>query len=56
MMTKNVPDETLKNTYSFVDVRDISAAHVAVLRNEKAAGERIIIDNGEYRSSSRIKQ
>ncbi|KAF8875091.1 hypothetical protein CPB84DRAFT_1966828 [Gymnopilus junonius] len=47
MLTQpNKSDEELKATYNFVDVRDVSKAHVEVLKNEKAAGERIILANG----------
>ncbi|KAF8868457.1 D-lactaldehyde dehydrogenase [Gymnopilus junonius] len=46
MMTQDKSDEELKATYNFVDVRDVAAAHVAVLKDGKAAGERIILSNG----------
>ncbi|KAF8874581.1 D-lactaldehyde dehydrogenase [Gymnopilus junonius] len=39
-------EQQLKATYNYVDVRDISKAHVQVLQNDKAAGQRIIIANG----------
>ncbi|KAF8871425.1 hypothetical protein CPB84DRAFT_1800782 [Gymnopilus junonius] len=47
MLTQpNKSDEELKATYNFIGVRDVSKAHVEVLKNEKAAGERIILANG----------
>ncbi|KAF8874583.1 hypothetical protein CPB84DRAFT_1752933 [Gymnopilus junonius] len=48
MISKDLPDESLKETYGFVDVRDISLAHVEVLKSTKAAGKRIIISSGKY--------
>ncbi|KAF8874571.1 NAD-P-binding protein [Gymnopilus junonius] len=45
MITKEMPDDVLQDTFSFVDVRDVADAHVLALKIAKAAGERIVIAN-----------
>ncbi|PPQ70462.1 hypothetical protein CVT26_013909 [Gymnopilus dilepis] len=42
---KDVSDEELKQTYAFIDVRDIASAHVVALSKAEAGGERMIISN-----------
>jgi nucleoside-diphosphate-sugar epimerase len=43
----NKTEEELKDTFNYVDVRDVSRAHVEALKTEKAAGQRIIVSEGE---------
>ncbi|KAF5312153.1 hypothetical protein D9619_003808 [Psilocybe cf. subviscida] len=40
------PEETLKATYGYIHVEDISLAHVVALQKKEAAGERIIVASG----------
>ncbi|KDR70013.1 hypothetical protein GALMADRAFT_901336 [Galerina marginata CBS 339.88] len=44
-ITQEKPDDLLKMSYAYVDVRDVAAAHVLALRKEEAAEERIILSN-----------
>ncbi|KAH9487447.1 Putative uncharacterized oxidoreductase [Psilocybe cubensis] len=41
------PDDVLKGTYGYIDVRDVAAAHVVSLQKDAAGGERIIVANGK---------
>ncbi|KAF8959865.1 D-lactaldehyde dehydrogenase [Flammula alnicola] len=47
MVFKEQPDEALQNSYGYIHVKDIAAAHVLALSNEAAAGERMIISSGQ---------
>ncbi|KAF8874572.1 hypothetical protein CPB84DRAFT_1797374 [Gymnopilus junonius] len=38
MIATDIPDEVPKDTFSFVDVRDIAAVHVAAMRKEEVSG------------------
>ncbi|PPQ69915.1 LOW QUALITY PROTEIN: hypothetical protein CVT25_002473 [Psilocybe cyanescens] len=45
-MSLEQPEENLKMTCVYVDVRDIAAAHVEALKKQGAAGHRIIVSAG----------
>jgi nucleoside-diphosphate-sugar epimerase len=46
--SKNIPAEFVIPMANFADVRDVARAHMEVLRQDKAGGERYIIARREF--------
>lgn len=44
----NSVEQTSQALYNFVDVRDVSEAHILALEHEQAGGERFIVSKGPY--------
>ncbi|PPQ72637.1 hypothetical protein CVT26_004344 [Gymnopilus dilepis] len=48
MIANEQPEEALKDSINIIHVRDIAAAHVAALRKEEAAGQRMILNEAVF--------